>query len=294
MSWGSRKNVPKLTHLLGLVFAVIGWTGSPPARAGIVVDGSFGPNGDVGFVNSPPTLSITFGGDSQGQIAQMDGFINVAGQNLNNGSGFGTSAQLTFGPPSGLSFSFSASQPTSDQLLLTYQFVNNTGASLPGFQFLPYVNPFFGSTNPDDFATVSGATATNPSAGPSSFQVGDSSNSTIFTNVSFGTLDNSNGTTDPPTAGTNVAMALGFSAGTLGVGQTITFQVLLSDDGTSIGSLALTDQNPGYPGDTLTVSGVQVGAVPEPSGIILLGLGSLGVLTAGVLSRCNRAARPGA
>ncbi len=280
MSCRSRKIFPIPSLGLGLVVAVLGCAGSPPARAGIVVSGSFGPNGDVGFVNSPPDLSITFGSDGQGMIAQMDGFINVAGQNLNNsGSGFGTSAQLTYGPPAGLAYTFSASQPTADQLLLTYQFVNNTGSSLSGFQFMPYVNPFFGTTNPDDFATVSGSTATNPLLGPSTYQVGDSSNSTIFTNVLFGTLDDSNGTTNPPTEGTNVAMALGFSISTLAVGQSIGFQVLLSDNGSSIGSLALTDQNPGYPGDTLTVSGQ---AIPEPSGIVLLGLGSLGALTMGV------------
>ncbi len=167
MSWRSRKSFPTLSLGLGLVLAVLGWVGSPSARAGIVVSGSFGPNGDVGFVNSPPSLSITFGVDGQGQIAQMDGFINVAGQNLNNsGSGFGTSAQLTYGPPAGLAYTFSASQPTADQLLLTYLFVNNTGSSLSGFQFMPYVNPFFGTTNPDDFASVSGLTATNPLLGP--------------------------------------------------------------------------------------------------------------------------------
>ena len=287
MSCGSRNRLPIRIIGSGLVLAVMGWASLPAAQAGIVVQGSFGPNGDLGFINSPSSLAITFGGDGQGQIAQMDGFINVAGQNLNNsGSGFGTSAQLTYGPPTGLTYTFSASQPTADKLLLTYQFVNNTGSTLSGFQFMPYVNPFFGSTTPNDFATVTGSTAANPLVGPSTYQVGDANSSTIFTNVLFGTLDNTNGTTNPPTAGTNVAMALGFTESTLGIGQTVTFQVLLSDNGTSIGSLALTDQNPGYPGDTLTLSGQ---AVPEPSGILLLTMGSLGTLITRVLSRrCRR------
>jgi hypothetical protein len=278
----SRRSLPTLTVGLGLAVAALGWAGSPLVRAGgIVVSGSFGPNGDVGFVNSPPDLSISFGADGQGQIAQMDGFINVAGENLNNsGSGFGTSAQLTYGPPPGLAYTFGASQPNSDQLVLTYEFTNNTGASLPGFQFMSYVNPFFGSTVPDDYATVTGTTSTISAQGPQTFQVGDSSNSTIFTNVLFGTLDNTNSTTNPPTDGTNVAMALGFSPGTLAIGQTVTFEVLLSDNGTSIGSLAITDQNPLYPGDTLTVSGL---VVPEPSGFVLLGLGFLGALLIGVM-----------
>jgi PEP-CTERM motif len=281
MSCRPRISSPMRSLGLGVLLAVLGWVSTPSARAAIIVQGSFGPNGDVGFVNSPPNLSISFGADNQGQIAQMDGFINAAGQNLNNsGSGFGTSAQLTYGPPPGLTYAFSDSQPTSDQLVLSYQFVNNTGSTLSGFQFISYVNPFFGTTNPNDFGTVTGSTATNPSAGPSTYQIGDANNSTIFTNVLFGTLDNSNDTTNPPTAGTNVAMALGFTVDNLAVGQGITFEVLLSDDGSSIGSLALTDQNPDYPGDTLTLSGI---AVPEPSAIILLGLGLIGVLAASVL-----------
>ncbi len=294
MSCQSRQGSAALTVVgLGVVLAVLGFAAGPEARADMVVSpagtSSFGPNGNVGFVNSPVSLSVTFGGDGQGQIAQMDGFINVAGQDLNNsGSGFGTSAELTFGPPPGLTYTFSASQPTANRLLLTYQFTNNTGSSLAGFQFLPYVNPFFGFTNPNDFATVAGATTASPYAGPSACQVGDSNNSTIFTNALFGTLDDTNGTTDPPTEGTNVALALAFDAGTLGIGQTLTFEVLLSDDGSSIGSLALTDQNPGYPGDTLTLSGL---AVPEPSGLVLLGVGSLEVLSMNALRRRRRASR---
>ncbi len=283
MSCRSRNRFPRLILGLGLVLAVVGWAGCPPIQAGIVVSGSFGPNGDLGFVNSPTSLAITFGGDGMGQIAQMDGFVNVAGQNLSNsGLGFGTSAQLTFGPPAGLAYNFSESQPTPDQLLLTYQFVNNTGSSLSGFQFMPYVNPSFGATTPNDYGTVAGSTNSNPFLGPSTYQIGDANNSTIFTNVLFGSLDNTNSATYPPTPGTNVAMALGFTVTTLGVGQIATFQVLLSDDGSSIGGLALTDQNSGYPGDTLTMSGR---AIPEPPGIILLGLGSLGAFTAYALVR---------
>jgi hypothetical protein len=281
------QSFPTLAAALGVALAACGWVGSPTAQAGgIVVSGSFGPNGDVGFVNSPPNLSIAFGGDGQGEIAQMDGFVNVAGLNLNNsGSGFGTSAQMTYvgssetiattGGANVLAYSFSESQPNADQLLLTYQYTNISGGTLSGLQFMPYVNPFFGSTTPEDFATVTGTTSAISSQGPQTFQAGDSSSSTVFTNVLFGTLDNTNGTTNPPTLGTNVAMALGFTVDTLANTKTVTFEVLLSDNGASIGSLGITDENPLYPGDTLTLSGF---AVPEPSAIVLLGLGSVSVL----------------
>jgi PEP-CTERM motif len=291
------KSFPTLTAALGLALVGCGWVGVPTARAGgIVVSGSFGPNGDVGFVNSPPNLSISFGGDGQGQIAQMDGFVNIAGQNLNNnGTGFGTSAQMTYvgssetiANTSGtnlLAYSFSASQPNADQLLLTYTYTNISGGNLSGLQFMPYVNPFFGSSVPDDYATVTGTTSTISTTGPQTYQVGDANSSTLFTNVLFGTLDNTNSTTNPPTLGTNVAMALGFTVNTLAVGHSVTFDVLLSDNESSIGSLAITDQNPNFPGDMLTLSG----SVPEPSAIVLLGLGSMGALAGGVVARRKRA-----
>src|SRR6185437_7277842 len=106
--------------------------------------------------------------------------------------------------------------------------------ALTDFQFMPYVNPVFGTTNPDDYATVAGSLASRPGLGPQSYQVGDSSSSTIFTNVLFGTLDDTNGAPSP-SPGTNVAMALGFDFGTLDVGESTFVRVMLSDDGTSIG-----------------------------------------------------------
>ena len=194
--------------------------------------------------------------------------------------------QLTNGPPTGLAYNFSFTQPTPDQLLLTYQFINNGPMALTGFQFMAYVNPFFGTTNPEDYATVAGSLATSPGLGPQNYQVGDSSSSNIFTNLLFGTLDDTNGA-PTPVPGTNVAMAIGFNLGTLAVGQGTFARILLSDDGTSIGSLAITDQNPLYPGDSLTMSGV-----PEPSGIVLLGIGSLGRLTAGAGSGASGCPAP--
>ena len=93
MPFRSRKSFPTRSLGLGLVLAVLGWAGASPVRAGIVITGSFGPNGDLGFVNSPPDLSISFGSDGQGQIAQMDGFVDATNAPASwNTSGFGTSA----------------------------------------------------------------------------------------------------------------------------------------------------------------------------------------------------------
>lgn len=108
---------------------------APLANAQITVNGSFGPNGDVGFPNSPPGLSITFGTAAQsGAVYQMDGFVHATGVDFGNGAG--VSRQLMDGPPPGLDYLFQASQPTPNQLKLSYLFTNNTGMALPDFEFL--------------------------------------------------------------------------------------------------------------------------------------------------------------
>jgi len=253
------------TTMLGLI--------APKGAVGdISVSGSFGPNGDIGFVTSPPSLGVTFGPDSQGYIYQMDAFVNVPSANL--GAGTGVSADLANGAPTGVSFTFSATQPTADQLLLSYQFVNNTTAALPSFQFLYFINPSIGENFADEWATTSN-TSTLGLPGPTSYQIGDPSLSSIFTNLALGTLSNGNDFPTSSQAG-DVSVALGFTVSTLAVGQTATVDVLLSDNGTSLGGFTTTEHSPDIPGDLLTISGA---VVPEPSSLILLTVGSLMGLT---------------
>ncbi len=269
-----------------IAIAVLGLLDPPGARGDLSVTGGvnpnvnlgFGPNGDIGFVNSPPTLGISYGSDGQGSVSQMDGFVNVQGKNYN--SDVGNSADLSYNgqpvPPgggltgTGIDFNFAASQPTADQVLLTYQFINNTGAALQGFQFLYYVDPD-DPTFASEYATVNGGSNLGQGFNPTSFQVGDPSLSTIFTNLGSGTLSNGNDFPSSSQVG-DVAIALGFTLGTLGVGQTASFQVLLSDNGTTLNNFSITQQDPNSPGDSLTVSG-QV--VPEPSSLVLLATSSL-------------------
>jgi hypothetical protein len=247
---------------------VLGLLDPMSARGDFVVNGSFGPNGDVGFITSPPTLSVTFG-DGQGSIYQMDGFVNVPGQNL--GAGSGQSADLANGAPmmpgGGLGYTFSASQPTTQQLLLTYQFVNNTGAALNNFQFLYFLDAQNGANFNTGAVSLTGALGL---PNPNSYQVGDPSLSTIFTNLMNGTLSNTNDF--PPSTPGDVSLALGFTSPTLGIGQTATYNVLLSDDGTNLGGLVLTQTNASYPNDVLTISGT---LVPEPSSLVLVISGAL-------------------
>src|SRR5260370_27783348 len=107
--------------------------GAGAARANMIVTGPLQPNGDVGFVSSQSN-SIVFGigcpsgSNCQGSIYQMDGFVNVPDYDF--GDGPGMSHQLTNGAPAGIGYTFNASQPTADQLLLTYTFINNTAQAL--------------------------------------------------------------------------------------------------------------------------------------------------------------------
>jgi hypothetical protein len=271
LPFSPRCSRPLLSLNAMAVVAGIWLRGISTTRAAIVVSGSFGPNGDVGFVNSSPDLSISFGQDGQGSIYQLDGFVNVAGENLNNtGSGFGTSADLSYGAPTGVSYQFSAAQPTADQLLLSYQFKNTSGAVLPGFQFLSFVDGDIGPNFADESAIAAGIRGTGGiGSSATSFQVGDPSSSTLFTNLLFGTLDNTNAF--PPPASGDVSTGLGFTFGDLAPGQSVGFEILLSDDGSTLGLFALTQTDPVFITDTLTVSGSIV-SVPEPTmaGVIAL------------------------
>jgi hypothetical protein len=243
------------------------------SRADIIVSGSFGPNGDVGFVNSPPSLSIAFGPGSQGSIYQMDGFAYADGMTWNGLDSGGPSRELTDGTPPGIAYSFNASQPTVDQLLLTYTFINNSAQALTNFQFMYFADPDIGSTYTDEWATVAGSLG----FGLTGYQVGDPGLSTIFTNLDNGTLSNMN--EEPATNPGDVATALGFQLNSLSIGGGATFQVLMSDDLSSIGSFSVTQHDPVYTDHTLTLSGQLV--APEPSSLALFGAGLIALVFIG-------------
>jgi hypothetical protein len=259
-----------------------------PARGDMVLTGSFGPGGDIGF-NPSVTAAVSFGPTGAGNLFQLDGFLNASNANLNNGSGFGTSAQLSYGPIAGVGFNFAFSQPTTHQLLLTYTFVNNTGGALTGLQFMSFADADVDPANfTNEYATVSGSPGPgSPNTTPHSYQIDDPTFGTIITNLTNGTLDNTNhsGIGQP----INVSMALGFLFGTVANGATVQAQVLLSDDLTTLPGLSLTQQNvdsTGSPG-SFTMSGRTV-SVPEPASVTLLAMGGISVCLAVRRSRRTR------
>jgi hypothetical protein len=239
------------------------------ARADMVVNGSIGPNGDVGFTGASNfvfgTGCSSSGPNCQGLIYQMDGFINAQNMNWSGPSDpSGSSRQLTDGPPAGIGYTFNASQPTADQLLLTYTFINNTAQSLTNFQFMYYADPDIGPNFTDEWATVTGSTG----FGLTNFQVDDPTYGSIFDNLGNGTLSNMN--YSPATNPGDVATALGFTLASMNIGQAATFRVMMSDDLSSIGSFIVTQNDPIYTDNVLTLSGE---LVPEPSSLALFGIG---------------------
>lgn len=273
---------------MAATLAIASLLGTGSASADIVVGGSFSPTGDVGFVNSPPGLSIGFGNGNglgvagNGSVFQLDGFIAADGQNWsNNGSGSGTSAQLSFGIPSGIGFAFN-SFSTAHTLMLDYTFVNNTGADLSNFQFMLYVDPDIGDDTTNEWVAPTGTLAAT-AFDPSTFQVGDPSLSSIFTNLMAGTLNNANDFPDSSTLG-DVSLALGFSKANFASGSVFEVRILLADDGQSIGSFSLTQNDPDFPDDSLTISGIS--AVPEPSSLVLV---SIGLVATVLVRRRSRA-----
>lgn len=276
-----------LTRLLlpaALAFALHLSTSS--ALADFTVTGAFGPNGDLGFATSPANLGVTFG-TGQGSISQLDAFVNVAGKDFST-NGFGTSRDLAESAPAGLAFSFLAAVPTPHQLLLTYHFVNNTGAALPGFQFMGYVDADIGPNFTDETVATAGALGGGPpGTTPVRFQASDPSFGTIFTNLAAGTLNNVNDL--PAGSPGDGSIAIGLLAGLVPVGGVVEFQVLLSDDGSALPGRSLTQSDPVFARDTLTVSARAslLPPVPEPSSIALLVVGLIG-LSARFFRRMSR------
>ena len=237
----------------------------------------FGPNGEGGVINGQ-SFSIGTGGE----VFEVDGFVNIAGEDLNGGD-FGTSAQLSIDAlPAGLDYVFASeiSVDTTD-ITLSYSFTNNTGAALTDVIFISFldveideeINTFF-----NEIATTNGVLATGQSfeADEPGFLFGD-----IFDNALLGTLDDTN--IFPPAE--DVSMALGFDFD-LAVGETTTIDILISEDGDSIGTFNMvqTDEDP-QSLTTITYSGEvrPEAGIPEPGSATLFAAGAL--LVGGALRR---------
>lgn len=251
----------------------------------------FGSYGEGGALHSQ-MLTIGAGG----RVNEVDAFLSIDGMDL-NGSAFGTSAQLSIDAlPAGLSYNFSSSlSADATDLILSYTFINNTGGFLSNTRFFVFldteidepINTYFNEYG--EVSGIVGAGATDAYADAweidePGFVFGD-----IFNHLLDGLLDNTN--TLPLGSPDDVSLALGFDLGNLAPLAMATVNVLISEDGDAIGSLALVQRDSDPDSVTvITVSGQSVIAatVPEPSTGLLFGGGLMALMA------LNRRMRPAA
>lgn len=260
---------------------------SPALLASLLLAGSsaaitadpFAPDGGGGTLNGQ---SFTVG--PGGEVYEVDGFLNVAGEDLNGGA-FGSSAQLSIDAlPTGLDYVFAAeiSVDTTD-ITLSYTFTNNTGADLTDVTFISFldvdiddpINGFF-----NEIATEGGVLAAGQGfeADEPGFAFGD-----IYDNALLGTLDNTN--IFPPPEDVSMALSYDFD---LAAGESTTIDILISEDGDSLGTFYMVQSDPDSQVPTeITYSGEvrPAAGIPEPGSATLFGAGAL--IVAGALRRVS-------
>lgn len=242
-----------------------------PSVSLAISTGAFGAAGQGGIINGQ-----SFDIGPGGVVFEVDGFVNIGGQDLNGGTS-GTSAQLSVDSlPAGLDYSFSSSlSDANTDITLTYSFTNNTGAAIADLRFISFldaeidevINTFF-----NEVAATNGVLAAGQGfeADEPGYLFGD-----ISSNILAGSLDNSN--IFPPAD--DVSMALSFQAALLGVDETFIIEIMISEDGDTLGSFSILQTDPeSSPATTITYSGEAriVGEViPEPNAALLFGVGAL-------------------
>jgi hypothetical protein len=225
------------------------------ARSPAITTGPFGPHGEGGIKNGQ-TILLGAGGTGY----ELDGFLSIAGQDL-NGTRQGVCAQLSRdGAPPGIGFGFAAETSTNaGDLVLTYAFTNNTSASLPELKFFVLldaeidetINTFFNEYGVAQGMIGEGGTDPNPDQ----WQIDEPGfkGGSLYHNLLFGALSNSNSI--PQGNPNDVAMALGFTLGTLAPGQFNIVRVMISETGHVLGTFSLAHFDQASPSTIITLSG---------------------------------------
>lgn len=234
-----------------------------PATVHAITAGTFSANGTYLRPSGGPA-DFTVG--SGGAVEEIEAFL--AGLD-------GPVVQLSSGaPPAGVGFSFhSILSPDATDLRLIYEITNLSVVATPAaFTFVSFVdaeidealNTFF-----DEYAETAGALAPGQSfeVDEPGFAFGD-----IFDNARAAQLDGTNAV--PSSAPEDVSMALAFTILNLAPGQTARFELMLSEDGDSLGGFAIRQRDADARSDTMiTFSGV-ASIVPEPGTAALIALGA--------------------
>jgi hypothetical protein len=268
-----RRNLPDFASVHCVLLAVVFAATIPNTASAAIFFTPFGPSGEGGTVNGQV---LSFG--SGGEVFELDAFLKIGGMDL-NGATLGTSAQLSVNPlPAGIAYSFSTElSPDETDLTLRYEFTNTTGGTLLDVWFFSFVDAEI-DVAINDYFQEAGFQFGSPGAGPSDpdadaweidepgYVFGD-----IFSNLLNGNLDNTNAV--PLGSPDDASLAIGFALGDLPHNGIATIDVMLSEEGNTIGSLGLQHFDTGEGSfDTLTLSGAAV-VVPEPDAWFLAVVG---------------------
>lgn len=235
-----------------------------PAADAIVAQ----PLTSAGTYLRPPGQAPSFQIGAGGFVEEIEAFLAGPGDAL--------AAQLSSqAPPAGLALAFSSFlSPDATDLHLVYEVTNLSVAAIPTpITFVSFVdaeidetiNTFF-----QEFGEIAGSAAPGQSfeIDEPGFAFGD-----IFSNARAASLDGTNAV--PESDPEDVSMALAFAIANLGPGQTARFELLLSEDGDTLGGVTLRqrDVDPRSSATVITFSGA-ASIVPEPGTAALLALGA--------------------
>ncbi len=253
--------IPVVSALVMLGAPVAGAVTAPPLSA----EGTF-------FRPDHPGLPI---GPGTG-IEEIAAFVQPAGA--------ASPAELSVAAvPAGLSLAFSH-QVSADgtDLRLRYDFTNTGAATLASLSFLSFLDleidepttTFF-----NEFVEVDGTAAAGQGyeADEPGYVFGD-----IFTHAQAGALDGTNAV--PAGSPDDVSVAFSFLLGALAPGQTARFEILISEDGESLGGLLLRHRD--TRSDLVVTYSGAASIVPEPGTALLL--------AAGLVALAQQARREGA
>lgn len=242
-----KTNLVALSALTGALAVV-------PASA--IETGPLGSHGEGGSRNGQ-----TFRIGSVGSVFELDAFVAVGGTDL-NGADAGRAAKLSrHDLPAGLNLAF-ANELSADKtdLTLRYTFTNTTNAPFNDLRLYVFLdveiaeaqNTFF-----NEQAEISGASGVGPGdASPDFWQIDEPgfAGGTLYKNLLDAGLSNRNAFPEGPAE--DIAMAIGFSLGTLKPGETVTARTMISEDGSTLGPMALIQTDPAVtPPTRVTFSG---------------------------------------
>ncbi len=237
--------------LVGTIFAAL--IGVTPSRAV-----TFSPFGDFGEGGSGLGQTFTIG--SAGEVYWIQAFLDVDGdmQFLNQ--------DLLDAYTLGFAFS-NLLTPDGTNLFLHYAITNMGSAATPPLWFYTWLDVDLGTDSENDIASAAGYLGMDVSdPDPDGYEIAD-----VY-EFEIGKIrgDRLSGTA------ADVVLSLGFDLGVLAPGATVGVNLLLSENGGLIGSLALLQQDTETAHETvLTYSGRLGAPIPEPATVTTVALGLL-------------------